>query len=74
MNEYLKQFGDFTAKNFRTWGANIEFIKSILNHSKSLSECDEKNIKKLLMNLLKMYLKNYIILQMFVKAIIWILN
>ena len=48
VNEYLKQFGDFTAKNFRTWGANIEFIKSILNHSKSLSECDEKNIKKII--------------------------
>ena len=48
VNDYLKQFGDFTAKNFRTWGANIEFIKSIVKHSKSLSECNEKNVKKII--------------------------
>ena len=27
VNKYLKQFGKFTAKDFRTWGANIELIK-----------------------------------------------
>jgi len=48
VNEYLKQFGNFSAKNFRTWGANIEFIKSILKHSKSLSKYDNKNIKKII--------------------------
>ena len=30
VNEYLKNFGNFSAKNFRTWGANIEFIFKVL--------------------------------------------
>ena len=30
VNNYLKQFGDFSAKNFRTWGANIELIYQLL--------------------------------------------
>ena len=29
VNKYLKQFGKFSAKNFRTWGANIELIVQI---------------------------------------------
>ena len=32
VNNYLKQFGDFSAKNFRTWGANIELIYQLLKH------------------------------------------
>jgi len=29
VNNYLKQFGDFSAKNFRTWTANIDLIKEL---------------------------------------------
>lgn len=48
VNEYLKQFGNFTAKNFRTWGANIEFIKNVIKHSKNNDLCKTKNIKKII--------------------------
>ena len=34
VNNYLKVFGDFSAKNFRTWGANIEFIVSLIRECK----------------------------------------
>jgi len=30
VNKYLKTFGDFTTKNFRTWNANIELITQLL--------------------------------------------
>ena len=30
VNKYLKQFGKYTAKDFRTWGANIELIKQLV--------------------------------------------
>lgn len=29
VNQYLKQFGDFTSKNLRTWTANISLIKDL---------------------------------------------
>ena len=29
VNNYLKQFGDFSAKNFRTWTANTDLIKEL---------------------------------------------
>jgi len=32
VNRYLKQFGEFTTKNFRTWGANLEFIVQLLKY------------------------------------------
>jgi DNA topoisomerase-1 len=35
VNLYLKQFGPFTTKNFRTWGANIELIKQLVKKSKN---------------------------------------
>ena len=35
VNKYLKQFGNFTAKNFRTWGANMELISQIIKKEKS---------------------------------------
>ena len=52
VNKYLKQFGKFTAKNFRTWGANIEFIVQInkfckqtkMKTKKSINECVKKTI------------------------------
>lgn len=48
VNKYLKQFGDFTTKNFRTWGANIELITQLLKHSKGCEINKSSNIKKLL--------------------------
>ena len=30
VNRYLKRFGNFSTKNFRTWNANIEFITQII--------------------------------------------
>jgi DNA topoisomerase-1 len=30
VNRYLKTFGDFTTKNFRTWNANIHFIQHLV--------------------------------------------
>jgi len=30
VNNYLRRFGDFTTKYFRTWAANIEYIKGII--------------------------------------------
>tara|TARA_B100000686_G_C16804328_1_gene988752 strand:+ start:656 stop:1636 length:981 start_codon:yes stop_codon:yes gene_type:complete len=51
VNRYLKQFGKFTAKNFRTWGANIEFIvqvnqlcKQKENTKDYINECVKKAI------------------------------
>jgi DNA topoisomerase I len=43
VNKYLKKFGDFSAKNFRTWAANIDLIKELHKQSsnslqKNLSE------------------------------------
>ena len=54
VNKYLKQFGNFTAKNFRTWGANIEFIVQInklcknekLSSKKQIDDCIKKSIKE----------------------------
>ncbi len=37
VNTYLKQFGNFTTKNFRTWRANIQFI-DILKKQKNIKE------------------------------------
>lgn len=31
VNEYLKRLGNYTTKNFRTWGANTELIRSLLD-------------------------------------------
>ena len=31
VNDYLRDIGDYTTKNFRTWGANIELIKELLD-------------------------------------------
>tara|TARA_Y100001935_G_C17311472_1_gene516754 strand:- start:11541 stop:12494 length:954 start_codon:yes stop_codon:yes gene_type:complete len=42
VNKYLKQFGKFTAKDFRTWGANIELIKELMkNKNSELKKCIE---------------------------------
>lgn len=54
VNNYLKQFGKFTAKNFRTWGANIEFILQVLKFSKK----GTKNVIKDSINLVSKRLHN----------------
>jgi len=36
VNNYLKTFGDFTSKYFRTWVANITFIDEIMNQFASM--------------------------------------
>lgn len=41
VNKYLKDLGNFTTKNFRTWNANLELIKALLNH-----DIDSKNVLK----------------------------
>jgi len=45
VNNYLKQFGDFSAKNFRTWGANIEFIVQIIKECKKEFPKSKNDIK-----------------------------
>ena len=50
VNKYLKQFGNFTAKNFRTWSANVEFISQIVNEEVPETET---NKKKLISDILK---------------------
>lgn len=46
VNKYLKQFGEFSAKNFRTWIANLEFITLLLKtDGESLNE-RKKNINE----------------------------
>lgn len=48
VNKYLKQFGKFTAKDFRTWGANIELIKELMkNKNSELKKCIENVSVKL---------------------------
>ena len=44
VNKYLKQFGNFTAKNFRTWGANMELISQIIKKDKSETLSGKKKI------------------------------
>ena len=48
VNDYLKQFGDFTAKNFRTWGANIDFIDILFKNTKKNFPENQKHIKNTL--------------------------
>lgn len=38
VNRYLKRFGNFSTKNFRTWNANIEFITQIIKQDVGNSE------------------------------------
>ena len=47
VNTYIKQFGDFSSKDFRTWSANIKLIKYLLNSDKETIDKDIKEcIKK----------------------------
>lgn len=47
VNKYLKQFGKYTAKDFRTWGANIELIKQLVKKDSDLKKCIDKVANKL---------------------------
>ena len=46
VNEYLKELGNYTTKNFRTWGANIELIQLLLKND-DLNTCIDKVANKL---------------------------
>ena len=43
VNKYLKRFGNFSSKNFRTWVANLSFITEILKCDTPNSETQKKN-------------------------------
>ena len=64
VNNYLKQFGNFTTKYFRTWTANIEYIKGMNNvyteNFKNLSRDVIKNIATKLNHTVAICKKNYI--------------
>jgi DNA topoisomerase I len=47
VNKYLKQFGNFTTKNFRTWGANIELITQLLKYSRKCETDTKIKIKQI---------------------------
>ena len=46
VNDYLKELGNYSTKYFRTWNANIEFIKEI-KKTKDLNKCIENVANKL---------------------------
>jgi len=53
VNKYLKKFGKFSAKNFRTWGANMELITNLLKKSKGCEISKKKEIKEILKKSIK---------------------
>jgi len=53
VNNYLKQFGKFTTKNFRTWGANIELIVQIIKRSDDCKPDTKKKIQSILKDSIK---------------------
>ena len=42
VNKYLKKFGNFSSKNFRTWVANLSFITEVLKYEYPNSETQTK--------------------------------
>ena len=46
VNNYLKQFGNFSAKNFRTWTANTDLIKELLKPAKNLKKHLNESVKE----------------------------
>jgi len=46
VNKYLKQFGKFSAKNFRTWTANVDLIKELQRPTTSVKKHLTESIKK----------------------------
>ena len=47
VNKFLKQFGDFSSKNFRTWMANVEFIDELLDNYNPKTKYSQNERKKL---------------------------
>jgi len=47
VNRYLKQFGDFSAKNFRTWTANTDLIKELQKPCQNNKKHLQVSIKKI---------------------------
>ena len=47
VNRYLKQFGNFSAKNFRTWTANVDFIKELKKPSTNYKKHITESVKKI---------------------------
>ena len=52
VNRYIKQFGDFSSKDFRTWSANIKLIRYLIESDKStvdkdIKDCVDKVAEKL---------------------------
>ena len=47
VNKYLKQFGQFSAKNFRTWTANVDLIKELQKPAPKLKKHLTESIKKI---------------------------
>ena len=47
VNKYLKQFGEFSAKNFRTWTANTDLIKELVKSTTNLKKHLTESIKKI---------------------------
>jgi len=43
VNKYLKKFGNFSSKNFRTWVANLSFITGILKQDNHITETQKSN-------------------------------
>ena len=44
INNYLKDFGDFSSKNFRTWNANIEFIFNIQHIDEDYGKISDEEV------------------------------
>ncbi len=60
VNIYLKNLGNYTTKNFRTWNANIELIKNLMkSRNNSLGDCI-KNVAFKLHHTPSVCKKNYI--------------
>ena len=68
VNKYLKKFGNFSSKNFRTWVANLSFITEVLKYDdpendtkrkKNINEALQKTAHKL-NNTATVCRKNYI--------------
>jgi len=43
VNKYIKQFGDFSSKDFRTWSANIKLIRYLIGSNKDTVDKDIKD-------------------------------
>lgn len=63
VNKYLKDLGDFTTKNFRTWNANLELIKELIYYNDDskyvMKECI-KNVAFKLHHTSSICKKNYL--------------